>query len=472
MPRLKVANNARSKLTVAIDTVATSFTVEDSTLFPVAPFRITVNTEIMEVGAVDTLTHTFSSVIRGQEGTTATSHVSGDYVENRWTQGTYDELIDKAYVDATFFPLSGGTLTGSLSLASATDGINASSFEIDTNAPNMRVTVKDGRFFVQTPDGLGGFIERFNLPSGDSTVNAELKSVGGLTINGNLVHHVGNIKDALVDYAEVIGLSDTRITKGGTWTATGGWGFNKLSSDGGYSATAGYTVSASESLILALDNNQYRSVVMSHLDWNNTGDYDVYLSNDGGTNYAFHKRIHTYNASPDSSPYTSSLHLVATNLTIGSNIRVKIQAVRGRIHFEGFGCTKYSVIGGTTAGTMTGMGQHVLHYGPTLDAPSIYGVSKFYNTSGQDLDTDPGQINGLQVYQPSAGYDALMSFHVGGDYAVHFGLDGGINDLVVGGWSMNAKHTVWHHGNHPKTTVSSIAPSSPRTNDIWVDTSA
>ena len=60
-----------------------------------------------------------------------------------------------------------------------------------------------------------------------------------------------------------------------------------------------------------------------------------------------------------------------------------------------------------------------------------------------------GQINTLQVYQANAGFDAMMSFHVGGDYAVHFGLDGNSNDLFVGGWSMGAgnKYRIFHGGN-------------------------
>ena len=42
-----------------------------------------------------------------------------------------------------------------------------------------------------------------------------------------------------------------------------------------------------------------------------------------------------------------------------------------------------------------------------------------------------------------------MAFHVGGDYALYFGLDGASNDLAVGGWSMGAvKYKVWHAGNH------------------------
>jgi hypothetical protein len=61
-----------------------------------------------------------------------------------------------------------------------------------------------------------------------------------------------------------------------------------------------------------------------------------------------------------------------------------------------------------------------------------------------------GEVNTLQCYQGNGAnaYDAFMTFHIGGDYALHFGLDGTTNDLAVGGWSMGANaYKVWHAGN-------------------------
>jgi len=61
-----------------------------------------------------------------------------------------------------------------------------------------------------------------------------------------------------------------------------------------------------------------------------------------------------------------------------------------------------------------------------------------------------GEVNTLQCYQGNGAnsYDAFMTFHIGGDYAVHFGLDGTTNDLAMGGWSRGAvAHRVWHAGN-------------------------
>ena len=94
MARLKAANNAITKLTVGITAADTSFTVEDATLFPDAPFMVTIDAEIMQVGAIDKLTHTFSNVLRGQEGTAAAPHEVGASVDNRWTAGTFNERLN------------------------------------------------------------------------------------------------------------------------------------------------------------------------------------------------------------------------------------------------------------------------------------------------------------------------------------------------------------------------------------------
>lgn len=71
---------------------------------------------------------------------------------------------------------------------------------------------------------------------------------------------------------------------------------------------------------------------------------------------------------------------------------------------------------------------------------------RFY--SNTNLHTTSAYQASLEVYQSSAGSDAFMAFHVAGDFAAYFGLDGNINDFAVGGWSMgNNRHRIWHQGN-------------------------
>ena len=68
--------------------------------------------------------------------------------------------------------------------------------------------------------------------------------------------------------------------------------------------------------------------------------------------------------------------------------------------------------------------------------------------SADDGGTATGDKATLEVYQDTAGADAFMQFHVGGDYAAYFGLAGDWNDFFVGGWSMGAvRYRVWHAGN-------------------------
>ena len=70
--------------------------------------------------------------------------------------------------------------------------------------------------------------------------------------------------------------------------------------------------------------------------------------------------------------------------------------------------------------------------------------------SWDTIATSSGSQGGLEIYNSGSGTDAFMTFHVGGDYACYFGLDGGTNKLSVGGWSMGANsYEIYHSGNKP-----------------------
>lgn len=82
----------------------------------------------------------------------------------------------------------------------------------------------------------------------------------------------------------------------------------------------------------------------------------------------------------------------------------------------------------------------------SVDTSSIQTISgrKVFNSTGT-FQSSPSRTLEVASNTPN---DAMMAFHVNGDYAVYFGLDASTNDLAVGGWSMGAvAHKVWHAGN-------------------------
>jgi len=94
--RLNAENQAETKLASAIGTSDTVITVDDSTVLPPVPHRLTIydstSDEIVEVTAVDTTTDEIT-VERGKEDTIAQTWDSGSSIENRFTRGTYNEML-------------------------------------------------------------------------------------------------------------------------------------------------------------------------------------------------------------------------------------------------------------------------------------------------------------------------------------------------------------------------------------------
>src|SRR5690625_546814 len=89
---VNASNNAVAKLSSNINSSQTSLTVDDASIFPDAPFLITVNEEIMRVTSVSGSSLT---VQRGREGSSASSHNADSNVENNFTAGTYQALVEE-----------------------------------------------------------------------------------------------------------------------------------------------------------------------------------------------------------------------------------------------------------------------------------------------------------------------------------------------------------------------------------------
>jgi len=94
---VNASNNAVAKLSSNINSSQTSLTVDDASIFPDAPFLVTVNNNRhnMEIMRVTNVGGNTLTVQRAQEGTTAQSHDAGSNVENNFTAGTYQALVDE-----------------------------------------------------------------------------------------------------------------------------------------------------------------------------------------------------------------------------------------------------------------------------------------------------------------------------------------------------------------------------------------
>jgi hypothetical protein len=87
----RFANGAKTFLTSALTSSGTFINVDSITGFPVPPFKVVVNTEIIKVEAVDQPNKAFSLISRAQEGTTAALHYIGSQIVNVLTR---DSLLN------------------------------------------------------------------------------------------------------------------------------------------------------------------------------------------------------------------------------------------------------------------------------------------------------------------------------------------------------------------------------------------
>ena len=91
---LNSSNDGFTRLVADVTATDTFLDVEDASKFPDPPFRVWINEEIIEVRAIDRVTNRFSELVRGAEGTTPAFHPIGSLVENVFTAGTYQELVE------------------------------------------------------------------------------------------------------------------------------------------------------------------------------------------------------------------------------------------------------------------------------------------------------------------------------------------------------------------------------------------
>ena len=112
---------------------------------------------------------------------------------------------------------------------------------------------------------------------------------------------------------------------------------------------------------------------------------------------------------------------------------------------------------GTITASLTGAASlNVLKSGDTMSGSLTFlaGNQVLINTTSGDQGSGSGNKT-LTIFNDTVGRDAFLTFHVSGDYAGYFGLDGATNDLFWGGWSVgtSTKYTILHTGNNPVATL-------------------
>ena len=130
---------------------------------------------------------------------------------------------------------------------------------------------------------------------------------------------------------------------------------------------------------------------------------------------------------------------VKGNITLGGTVDGRDVAADG---------TKLDGISANAVNASTTALSNYMRLNASTDVTNYSHIHTFY--SNTSLATSSGSQSSLQCYVNGSGNDAFMTFHVGGDFACYFGLDGGTNKLSVGGWSMGANsYEIYHAGNKP-----------------------
>ena len=188
---VKFSNNAKTTLSSALSTTATSVSVADASKFPtlgtgdytyatIAELSNSSNLEIVKVTAISSNTLT---VVRAQQGTSALSFSSGDLCEVRVTAGTIEEAITDVSDTLATVATTGAysDLSGTPDLSSYIDLTDLSVTVNSAGTANLTYDNATGGFSYTPPD-LSGYLTSYTETDTLSTVTNR-----GNTTNQNLV---------------------------------------------------------------------------------------------------------------------------------------------------------------------------------------------------------------------------------------------------------------------------------------------
>lgn len=259
MAREQYTNAATTSLNGALTSSATSMPVNDSSTFPTANFRVLVDTEIMFCTANSSNTLT---VVRGYEGTTAASHLTGAECDHIITAGMLDALRHDILGDM-------GIIDSTPSVSADDDYFDNESFSGWTTVqttPNCTVTEINHRLSVLVPGGgvaaqLYAFMKA-KVPSAGDYVQC------GVTWAGNIASD------------PIFGVI---IANGATYTAGHQvmWIISVDENKFFLTPWDGYNANGGTGDGLDLEYPVFQNMIHFRLVWESSNHYSCYLSPDG-----------------------------------------------------------------------------------------------------------------------------------------------------------------------------------------------
>ena len=344
---------------------------------------------------------------------------------DNWNAGYNNSITAASFATATgILTLTQqdlGTVTVNLDGRYLTAASDSQQLSYDSGANEL--SISNGNSI--TLDGLAteAFVTNQGYITGISFANVSSKptTIAGYGITDAIT--TSNIGSQSVNYANTAGSTGSLASLGSyVWSAsTNGRDFYQGIQTSFVSANEGYP--------------EYGSVVRVHTYPNDGGSSEIYFPYSeqyGGNSMRYRLGLYPNDG-------WSSWKTVIDSENIGSYALTSLPAHTHTI--------------AEVTGLQTALDGKLSAEADTLDTVLSRGASttrtaEFYQTSNTFVNTVSAGNRGLTVYQDTAGADAYMTFHIGGDYAGYFGLGGAENDLVWGGWSVgNARHRILHSGN-------------------------
>lgn len=250
-----------------------------------------------------------------------------------------------------------------------------------------------------------------------------------------------------------------------------------LSGDASGSVSWDGSANATLSVTVANDSHSHSNYITSNAD--DTWSGNISTTSTNGIRFGNPNQSDSNDGYIAAGRFGSGLNIVGTQTSSGTGRQVRIW---GEVITDGG--NKYWNAGNDGSGSGLDAdlldGYHESSFvrkgvGYTWTATGNSNLLRFQSENA--IDTASAYHASLEVFQDNAGADAFMAFHVGGDYAAYFGLHGGINDFVVGGWSKGATYQrVFHDGYHPNadkwTTARTLSLSGDASGSVSWDGSA